>query len=77
MENEIMTMEDEIIDGEIVAEGGMGTGVAMLIGAGIACAIGAGVKLVKKGIAAHRAKKAAKAESEYFEESEGCDDKTK
>ena len=60
MENEIMNYEDiEIMDGEIVEEGksGIGTGVAMLIGAGLAFAFGAGVKLVKKGIAAYRAKK--------------------
>ena len=58
--NEIMNYEDiEILDDEIVADGGssLGTGVAMLIGAGLACAIGAGIKLVKKGIAAHKAKK--------------------
>lgn len=63
MENEIMNYEEtEIMEDEIVADGGSGmsTGVAMLIGAGIACAIGAGVKLVKKGIAAAKAKKEAK-----------------
>lgn len=60
MENEIMNYEDiEIMDGEIAEEGGsgIGTGVAMLIGAGIAFAVGAGVKLVKKGVAAYKAKK--------------------
>ena len=69
MENEIMNFEEtEIMEGEIVDEGGsgMGTGVAMLIGAGIACAIGAGVKLVKKGIAAYKAKKEAKASEHDF-----------
>lgn len=63
MENEIMNYEDiEVVDGEIVEEGGsgIGTGVAMLIGAGLAFAVGAGVKLVKKGVAAYKAKKELK-----------------
>lgn len=58
--NEIMNCENvEVLDGNIVADGGssIGTGVAMLIGAGLACAIGASIKLAKKAIAAHRAKK--------------------
>lgn len=58
--NEIMNYEEiEVMDDEIVADGGssVGTGVAMLIGAGLALAVGAGAKLVKKGIAAYKAKK--------------------
>ena len=59
--NEIMNYEEiEEMDNAVEESEstGMSTGVAMLIGAGLACAIGAGVKLVKKGIAAYKAKKA-------------------
>ena len=59
--NELMNVENiEIIDSELVGDEktGLGTGVAMLIGAGLTLAVGAGVKLVKKGIAAYKAKKA-------------------
>ena len=57
--NEIMNYEDiEIVDDIVVDEKpGIGTGAAMLIGAGLAFAVNAGVKLVKKGIAAYKAKK--------------------
>ena len=58
--NEIMNYEDiEIMDDAVeVSEGsGVSTGVAMLIGAGLTLAVTAGVKLVKKGIAAYKAKK--------------------
>lgn len=60
MENEIMNYEDiEIMDDEVVAEGGSGisTGTAMLIGAGVTLAIGAGVKLGKKVYEYFKAKK--------------------
>ena len=81
MENEIMNFEEtEIMEDEIVADGGsgIGTGVAMLIGAGIACAIGAGVKLVKKGIAAYKTKKEAKAsEHDFCVASETTENETK
>ena len=43
---------------------GIGTGLAMLIGAGVTLAVGGAVKLVKKGIAWAKAKKAEKAEQE-------------
>ena len=58
--NEIMNYEDiEVMDDVIVEDGktGIGTGVAMLIGAGLTLAVGAGVKLVKKLVAKHKAKK--------------------
>ena len=61
--NEIMNYEEfGVMEDEVVAEEstGIGTGVAMLIGAGLTLAVGAGVKLVKKGIAAIKAKKEAK-----------------
>ena len=81
MENEIMNYEEtEIMEDEIVTDGGSGmsTGVAMLIGAGIACAIGAGVKLVKKGVAAIKAKKEAKAnDHDFCVVAEETDEKTK
>lgn len=67
--NEIMNYEDiEMMDDVIVEDGksGMGTGVAMLLGAGLTLAIGAGVKLVKKGIAAYKAKKEARANEHDF-----------
>jgi len=62
MENEIMNYETEEIEemDETVGESestGIGTGTAMLIGAGLTLAVGAGIKLVKKAIAAHKAKK--------------------
>lgn len=58
--NEIMINEEiEVMNDEIVADGGsgIGTGVAVLIGAGLTLAVGAGVKLAKKGIAAWKSKK--------------------
>lgn len=61
--NEIMNYEDiEIMDDEIVADGGsgIGTGIAMLIGAGLACAVGAGIKLGKKVYAGYKAKRELK-----------------
>ena len=83
MENEIMNYEaDEIVEGEIMADegSGIGTGTAMLIGAGLAFAVTAGVKLVKKGIAAIKAKKEAKkaeaAEHEFFVAPDGEDNET-
>lgn len=60
MENEIMNYEDDVLDTEIVEDegsSGIGTGVAIAIGAGLAFAATAVVKLVKKGIAKHKAKK--------------------
>ena len=59
--NELMNVDNiEIIDAEVIDDEktGLGTGVAMLIGAGLTLAVGAGVKLVKKCVAAHKAKKA-------------------
>lgn len=58
--NELMINEEiEVMNDEIVADGGssLGTAAAMAIGAGLAFAIGAGVKLGKKAIAAYKAKK--------------------
>lgn len=58
--NELMNVEEiEVMDDVVVAEekSGIGTGAAMLIGAGLTLAVSAGVKLVKKGIAAYKAKK--------------------
>ena len=57
--NEIMNYEEIEIMDDVVAEEktGVSTGVAMLIGAGLTLAVSAGVKLVKKGIAAYKAKK--------------------
>lgn len=63
MENEIMNYEEEVMEPEIEAteieesNSGLGTGVAMLIGAGLTLATTAVVKLVKTGIAKHKAKK--------------------
>ena len=54
MENEEMMNVNEVSDVEVTDlpacedEGGIGTGLAMLIGAGLAVAVGAGVKKVKK-----------------------------
>lgn len=61
--NEIM---NEVMDSEgMMAEtAGMSTGTAMLIGAGVTAAVFAGITLVKKGIAAVKAKKAAEQEPE-------------
>lgn len=56
MENEEMMKVNEVSDVEVTDlpacedEGGIGTGLAMLIGAGLAVAVGAGVKKVKKMI---------------------------
>jgi hypothetical protein len=58
--NELMNWEEtEIMDDVVVEDekSGIGTCAAMLIGAGLTLAVGAGVKLVKKGIAAYKAKK--------------------
>lgn len=69
--NELMNYENiEIIDAEVVADekAGLGTGVAMLIGAGLTLAVGAGVKLVKKCVAAAKAKKAAQEADEVVYE---------
>ena len=58
--NELMNMEEiEVMDDVVVAEEktGISTGAAMLIGAGLTVAVSAAVKLVKKGIAAYKAKK--------------------
>lgn len=60
MENNEMVVFEEIEDMndfEVNEKPGIGTGVAMLIGAGLTLAVSAGVKLVKKGIAAYKAKK--------------------
>lgn len=63
---EIMNYEDEIMDNEIAcieteAEGSsMSTGAAMLIGAGLTLAVTATVKLAKKLVAKHKAKKELK-----------------
>ena len=58
--NELMMNEEiEVMNDEFVADGksGVGTIVAMAIGAGIASACVVGAKLVKKGVAAWKAKK--------------------
>ena len=72
--NEIMNYENmEIVDTDVVADqkSGIGTGVAMLIGAGLTLAVGAGIKLVKKCIAAHKAKKALQeADEAVYEDDE-------
>ncbi len=76
--NEIMMNEEfEVMDDVVVAEekSGLGTGAAMLIGAALTVAVGAGVKLVKKGIAAYKAKKALrKPEEEILVEDEDIDE---
>ena len=64
MEDKIMNNEEVMETEETVAtegEGGMSTGVAMLIGGGLALACAAGVKKLKKVIADRKAKKAAAA----------------
>ena len=58
-------MMDEVVETD--EKTGIGTGVAVLIGAGLTIAVAAGVKLVKKGIAAIKAKKAQKAVDETVE----------
>lgn len=60
MENEIMNFEETEIMDEVVVEDkkGLGAGTAALIGAGVVLAVTAGIKLVKNGIAKHKAKKA-------------------
>lgn len=64
MENEEMMNVNEVSDVEVTDlpvcedEGGIGTGLAMLIGAGLAVAVGAGVKKVKKIIDNRKANKA-------------------
>ena len=61
--NEIMSYEDEVLDNEIevvemeAEKPGISTGVAIAIGAGLTLAVTAGIKLVKKAIAKHKAKK--------------------
>lgn len=66
--NEIMNEGMEMIDEIVVDEGtGIGTGKAMLIGAGVVLAVCAGVKLVKKAVAAHKAKKALNQPEEEIE----------
>lgn len=61
MDNEIMNIEEvEAMDNEVMVENegsGIGTMVAMAIGAGLTLAVGAGVKLGKKLLAKHKAKK--------------------
>lgn len=61
--NEIMINEEvEVMDDNIVADGGsgIGTGMAMLIGAGLAFAVGGAVKLGKKLITKAKANKELK-----------------
>lgn len=73
MENENMNYEEVMeTEEETVAEGNttIGTGLAVLIGTGLGLALAAGVKKVKKVIANHKAKKAAKAEESEEETSE-------
>ena len=61
--NEIMNYEDEVLvnDVEIIEmeaeKPGISTGAAIAIGAGLTLAVTAGIKLVKKMIAKHKAKK--------------------
>ena len=63
MENEEMMNVNEVSDVEVTDlpacedEGGIGTGLAMLIGAGLAVAVGAGVKKVKKIVDNRKANK--------------------
>ena len=64
MENEEMMNVNEVSDVEVTDlpvgedEGGIGTGLAMLIGAGLAVAVVAGVKKVKKIVDNRKANKA-------------------
>ena len=61
MENEIMNYEDEAMDMDIETVetdcSGISTGKAIAIGAGLAIVATAVVKLVKKAVAKHKAKK--------------------
>ena len=63
MENEIMNYETEVMENEVEIyemepeTSGISTGLAMLIGAGITVAGYAAVRLAKKLIAKHKAKK--------------------
>lgn len=69
MENEIMNFEEtEIVDEIVTEKKGLGAGKAALIGAGVVLAVTAGYKLVKKGIAKYKAKKAESQDEEDFEE---------
>ena len=73
--NEIMNYEAiEAIEGEVVTgeKRGLGTGTAMLIGAGVMLAATVGIKLVKKGIAAIKAKREA-ANDEAVEADDQCE----
>ena len=75
--NELMNVENiDIVDAEVIdgEKTGLGTGVAMLIGAGLTLAVGAGVKLVKKCIAAHKAKKALRDINDDVYEDEDVED---
>jgi hypothetical protein len=66
MENEIMNVANEVVDEGVMTDtAGMSTGTAMLIGAGVTAAVFAGIGLVKRGIAAIKAKKAAEQEPEF------------
>lgn len=71
--NEIMQVATETMsEGVMTGTTGMDVGKGMLIGAGVTAAVFAGIKLVKKGIAAIKAKKENdQAEPEY----ETVDDK--
>lgn len=68
--NEIMNYEDEVLDNEVeviemeAENSGISTGAAIAIGAGLTLAITAGIKLVKKAIAKHKAKKELRLVSE-------------
>lgn len=70
MENEIMNYaENEIMDETVeVGKKGLGAGKVALICAGVALAATAGYKLVKKGIAKRKAKKAECQDDEVYEE---------
>jgi hypothetical protein len=75
--NEIMNYEDVEINCDDVnasESSGVSTGVAMLIGAGVACAVGACVKLVKKGIAKHKAKKELRMHEDFVDVDDAAED---
>lgn len=61
--NEIMNYENEVLDNEVevcemeAENSGISTGAAIAIGAGLTLAVTAGIKLVKKLVAKHKAKK--------------------